>query len=226
MGGDRAGKSDQLDGESKVRFSNSPYSDQASSDSRKPGTIGDEDARGFVSAFWRHLKQEAIDIPAGAVIDAKRAAAYHEAGHVVVAATNGIIAEKVHIWPVEMPERVDWFGHTALGNEWINRATARYLRQAQITLAGLMAEWIYVSPYIEIEFCEELAVAVGAALIAAHEVGRDLKALWPEVIAETKSVLKAHAPIVHAVAHRLMRKRRVNAVMLRKLLAPVLEHAA
>jgi hypothetical protein len=156
----------------------------------------------------------------------KSSAAWHEAGHAVIAATQRICPEGVRIWPVSESGRTHWQG-------WIEGTQPLHVdastnveadrAQAVFQIAGWMAEIIF--DFRAGSSLDEVITAQSIALTVAIKTQREPRQVWAEILVDTAESLRAQEPIVRTIADELRRKRRVGARRLRAHLQPVIEAA-
>ncbi len=154
--------------------------------------------------------------------------AYHEAGHAIMAVHERLGLRLVSIVP--NPGRLE-FGHTqtsmpgavrqkyfdgcGLDREWATRS----IREAY---GGLEGEEILravrgILPGPDPSYDHDLDV-IGEMLLAADLMGDEHEHLTDDLRAETRSILRANEPAVHAVARALLTSWRVSGREVRRLM--------
>jgi hypothetical protein len=164
----------------------------------------------------------------------KRAAAIHEAGHVVINSVLGVRTTNVVIDPITKDGKLYWIGYTdAPKLAFVDSPASpvgfdEILARSRITYAGIAAEILFASEdRREASSLDEVLMsqilAEHAALLAgisAPDLWRDEVAAWCNI--HLRCNRKAHSDITDA----LMKRGRLKGKVLRELCANVLPLAA
>jgi hypothetical protein len=159
----------------------------------------------------------------------KSSAAWHEAGHAVIAATQGICPAEVRIWPVNESGRTHWEG-------WIEVMRLLHVdpstnveddrAQALFQIAGWVAEIVFDGANFRAgSSLDEVINAGRIARMIAVKTKREPVQVWTEILVGTAESLRAYKTVVSAIADELRRKRRINRRRLRAHLQPILGRA-
>lgn len=155
----------------------------------------------------------------------KRAAAIHEAGHVVINCVVGVRTTSVLIDHIHRNGELFWIGHTdAPDLAFVDAPTApagfdKLLMKARTTYAGIAAEELFAGPdRREGSSLDEIIMSQIFAERAASLIGAEPEALWQNDVwawcmAELHHNRKAHAEIAAA----LMERKRLKGKALRDL---------
>jgi hypothetical protein len=164
----------------------------------------------------------------------KRAAAIHEAGHVVINSVLGIRTTKVLIDSITRGGKLFWIGYTDAPNlAFVDSPTSpvsfdHILRRSRATYAGLAAELVFAGDdRREGSSLDEIIMSQLLAERAASLVGLSAPTLWRDEVSAWCNIHlrcnhKAHAGITTA----LMNRGRLKGKVLRELCAEVLPLAA
>jgi hypothetical protein len=204
---------------------NSPISTPFSESKLPDGTIADT---ALLNRAFLHMAAMAAAFQGERAFDSpKTSAAWHEAGHAVIAATQGICPVEVWIRPVSVCGRTHWEGRTEGTPLWhvdANTDVEDDRAQAVFEIAGWTAEIIFDGANFRAgSSLDEVITAQSITLTVAIKTQREPKQLWAEILVDTAESLRAQEPIVRAIADELRRKRRVGARRLRAHLRPVLQ---
>jgi hypothetical protein len=154
----------------------------------------------------------------------KRSAAFHEAGHAVIFALDGMPPTSARIWPIIEEGRPQWFGHInapcggRVDSETPPPDDIKYVRSL---LAGVISEQLFDPDYRFGSSIEEIATARAVIEVTAWKRRRNRAELWSETKAEIARRLKANEKTVRKIADELMRKGRINSRRLTYLLGPI-----
>jgi hypothetical protein len=151
-------------------------------------------------------------------------AAFNEAGHCVIGASQGERPSKVSIWPIRELGRCHWIGRTGgtprwrVGGETLPEAD---LKHAQSQLAGVVAEALFDADYRLASSIDEIVASQAIVRSAATKLQRDAEQLWLETFAWVATRLRANEPVVRDIADELMRKGSIKSRQLANLLQTV-----
>ncbi len=155
----------------------------------------------------------------------KRAAAIHEAGHVVINSAVGVRTTSVLIDQIHRNGALHWIGHTdAPDLAFVDAPNApagfdKLLMRARTTYAGIAAEDLFAGPdRREASSLDEIMMSQIFAERAASLIGVDPEALWQNevwawCVAQLHQNCNAHAEIAAA----LMERKRLKGKALRDL---------
>ena len=178
-------------------------------------------------SIFRNHGPRAFEMP-------KRAAAIHEAGHVVINSVLGVQTTKVLIDSITRGGKLFWIGYTDAPNLAFVDSPAspvsfdHILRRSRATYAGLAAELIFAGDdRREGSSLDEIIMSQLLAERAASLVGLSAPTLWRDEVAAWCNIHlrcnhKAHVKITTA----LMNRGRLKGKVLRELCAEVLPSAA
>jgi hypothetical protein len=159
----------------------------------------------------------------------KRAAAIHEAGHVVINSVLGVRTTNVLIDPITRGGKLFWIGFTDapelafLDTPSARVSFARLLPRSRITYAGLAAELLFAGDdKREGSSIDELMMSQILAERAASLVGINAEGLWrDEVAAWCHSQLYRNRDAHAEIAAALMKRGRLKGKVLRELCTKV-----
>jgi hypothetical protein len=118
----------------------------------------------------------------------KSCAAFHEAGHCILYALDGVIPLRATIWSIVVAGRPHWIGRTYSDVGYrINTETSPEADQklARHQLAGVLAESLFDREHYRAgSSLDEIATAQLAIQNAAIKSGRKPKAMWLEMVAQ------------------------------------------
>jgi hypothetical protein len=151
----------------------------------------------------------------------KRAAAFHEAGHCLIAIFDGTPPVRASIWPIQQYGQTQWIGRT-YGTPKL-RVTDKTpaeadLRQARSQLAGVAAEAVFDADYRLASSLDEIVISQGIVRTAALKTLRDPETLWLQTFFEVVKQLKAHDWLVREIAGELLHKGTIKGRRLTRLL--------
>jgi hypothetical protein len=130
------------------------------------------------------------------------------------------------IRPVCESGRTHWEGWTEAAQPSVTPDT-RFEDDREVAvmqIAGWMAERIFDAANFRAgSSIDEVITAGRIARMIAVKTKREPTEVWAEILLNTEMRLRAHEPIVRAIADELRRKRRINARRLRVHLRPVLQ---
>jgi hypothetical protein len=160
----------------------------------------------------------------------KRAAAIHEAGHVVINSVLGVRTTNVLIDPITRGGKLFWIGMTnAPKLAFVDTPATpvgfdEILARSRITYAGLAAEMLFAGEdRREGSSLDEIIMSQLLAEHAALLIGIDAPRLWREEVAVWCANQLHHNRNAHAeIAAALMKRGRLKGKVLRDLCAKVL----
>jgi hypothetical protein len=154
----------------------------------------------------------------------KSSAAFHEAGHCVIGALDGVVPSHANIWSVLELGRLQWIGKTyGLPGLHVDEKTdpKADLRHARSELAGVVAEVVFDPDYRLASSLDEYATAIVVIRAAAKKMRRDPMQLLIETAAGVELALREHAGIVREIAAQLIDKGTIKGRRLQFLLLPL-----
>ena len=157
-----------------------------------------------------------------ALVATRDHAARHEAGHAVAYRAAGQRVLSVAVFK----RGDDWLGRTVAGRAWtVSGSThpADDLAQAQILLAGPMAEWTGNAPSLG-GGVDEISVARGIASEVARKTGASPEEVMLVLMRSVLSLLREYQPVIDGLADVLARERKIKNPRLARMLRPVLSH--
>jgi hypothetical protein len=179
----------------------------------------------FVETGMRFLIERSLAIGGPRAFECpKSSAAFHEAGHCVIGALDGVVPSSANIWPVLELGRLQWIGKTyGLPQLRVDEKTDAEvdLRHARSSLAGVVAEIVFDPEYRLGSSLDELATATVVIRAAAMKLGRNPMQLFFETVAGTELALKGQVAIVREIATQLISKGSIKARRLQFLLQPI-----
>lgn len=154
----------------------------------------------------------------------RKAAAIHEAGHVVVAIALGQTVERVKVWRSFALGAWRWEGHTLYRNEeWRVDETTSALDDAHFamnTFAGVASEMLFAGDDYKLgSSLDEIVTFNGVARNVAIKSGTDQDLITTQLQRTVIRRLKDNEFIVRAIAKKLM----LHKVLRGKQLAPFLK---
>jgi hypothetical protein len=156
----------------------------------------------------------------------KRSAAFHEAGHAVFFALDGMLPTGARIWPIIEDGCTQWLGHvdgpaSSAGRVDSETPPKHDLKYVQSLLAGVVSEILFDADYRWGSSIDEVATARAVTEVAAWKLQRNFRDLWSETKTEIARQLTANEKIVRKIADELMRKRTINSRRLSYLLRAI-----
>lgn len=159
----------------------------------------------------------------------KRAAAIHEAGHVVINSAVGVRTTSVLIDHLHRNSELFWIGNTeAPGLAFVDTPAApagfdKLLMKSRTTCAGIAAEMLFAGPdRREGSSLDEIIMSQIFAEMAASLIGVEPEALWQNDVWSWCMVQLHHNRNAHAgIADALMERKRLKGKALRDLCANV-----
>lgn len=178
-----------------------------------------------LAAAMSEAMERAVAIDGARALEcSKRAAAYHESGHCVVYALDGILPARAIIWSIRELGRRQWIGRTDGIPKWRvdDRTPAEAdLKHARSQLAGVVAEALFDADYRLASSVDEIVTAQTIVRFAAAKLLCDAETLWWRTLASVAHRLHGHAHIVNEIAGELMRKESLKSRRLARLLQMV-----
>jgi len=179
----------------------------------------------LVETWMRFLTERALAIGGLRAFECPQSsAAFHEAGHCVIGALDGVVPSCASIWSVlELGQR-QWIGKTyGLPRLRVDDKTDPKvdLRHARSSLAGLVAEVVFDPEFRLGSSLDEYATAIAVVHTAAMKIRRDPMQLFIETLAGIELALKEHVGIVREIAAQLISKGSIKARRLQFLLQPI-----
>ncbi len=159
----------------------------------------------------------------------KRAAAIHEAGHMVANAALGVRTTNVLIDPINRDGKLYWIGYTDapelafLDTPATRVSFERLLARSRITYAGLAAELLFAGDdKREGSSIDEVMMSQILAEQAAFLVGTSAERLWRDEVAAWCHMQLYRNRDAHAeIAAALMKRGRLKGKVLRELCAKI-----
>jgi hypothetical protein len=154
----------------------------------------------------------------------KRSAAFHEAGHAVIFALEGITPTSARIWSITEEGRPQWFGHIdapSAGRVDSTTPPKDDIEYVRSQLAGVVSERLFDPDYRLGSSINEIATARAVIEVTAWKLQRDWKELWSETKAEVAKRLKTNEKVVCKIADELMRRGTINSHRIAYLLRDV-----
>jgi hypothetical protein len=153
----------------------------------------------------------------------KSAAAFHEAGHCIISAHDGVPPSHATIWPIVVAGQSRWIGRTYFNVKYSTDAKTspeEDQKFAEAQLAGVVAEWVF-DLYRAGSSLDEILSAQVAIMNASIKSGRQPEVLYRDVIDEIAATLKANKRIAREIADVLMSKHVIGGSRLKQALAQV-----
>ncbi|SHN66586.1 hypothetical protein [Bradyrhizobium erythrophlei] len=163
----------------------------------------------------------------------KRAAAIHEAGHVVINSVLGVRTTNVLIDPISRDGKLFWIGYTDAPDLAFLDSPAspvsfdHILRRSRATYAGLAAEMLFAGEdRREGSSLDESTMSQLLAERAASLLGVDAEILWRDNVANWCAIQLHRNRQIHAdITDALMSRRRLKGKVLREFCASALAAA-
>ena len=191
--------------------------------------IPPESQRHVTDLFYGHIGfARSLGEALGPEHETRRRAAFHEAGHTVVAAAFGFVPTKAY---VTQNNHGAWIGR-ALFDE--KRAPPRETspctspendwRLAANVIAGFIAETMMVGPRASSSIDEQIIFSVvTAALTAKLELKLEINTAFVDGTTEVMAILRERRPALHAIGEALMAEPELGRDRLDPLLAGVFD---